>query len=89
MYICIFRADHKSLGGLGTSRWLEALWEPSAGLFALPGGLDMLDVSGDGDARLICADLGPIGNDLTKVYCIFIREYLYIPKFTYVKFICI
>ncbi|KAM0729737.1 BBSome complex member BBS1 [Formica fusca] len=61
------RADHKSLGGLGTSRWLEALWEPSAGLFALPGGLDMLDVSGDGDARLICADLGPIGNDLTKI----------------------
>jgi len=46
---------------------LEALWEPSAGLFALPGGLDMLDVSGDGDARLICADLGPVGNDLTKV----------------------
>lgn len=64
----LFRADHKSLGGLGTSRWLEALWEPSAGLFALPGGLDMLDVSGDGDARLICADLGPIGNDLTKVH---------------------
>ncbi|EFN86690.1 Bardet-Biedl syndrome 1 protein homolog [Harpegnathos saltator] len=61
------RADHKSLGGLGTSRWLEALWEPSAGLFALPGGLDMLDVSGDGDARFICADLGPVGSDSTKV----------------------
>lgn len=65
------RADHKSLGGLGTSRWLEALWEPSAGLFVLPGGLDMLDVSGDGDARLICADLGPVGSDLTKVYILF------------------
>ncbi|XP_029177089.1 protein dispatched-like [Nylanderia fulva] len=61
------RADHKSLGGLGTSRWLEALWEPSAGLFALPGGLDMLDISGDGDARLICADLGPVGDDSTKI----------------------
>ncbi|RLU23326.1 hypothetical protein DMN91_003530 [Ooceraea biroi] len=61
------RADHKSLGGLGTSRWLEALWEPSAGLFILPGGLDMLDISGDGDARLICADLGPVGSDLTKI----------------------
>jgi len=71
-YIRIFiefllRADHKSLGGLGMSRWLEALWEPSAGLFSLPGGLDMLDISGDGDARLICADLGPVGSDSTKV----------------------
>lgn len=62
-----FRADHKSLGGLGTSRWLEALWEPSANLFTLPGGLDMLDVSGDGEARLICADLGLVGDDSTKV----------------------
>ncbi|XP_011691082.1 PREDICTED: Bardet-Biedl syndrome 1 protein isoform X1 [Wasmannia auropunctata] len=61
------RADHKSLGGLGMSRWLEALWEPSAGLFSLPGGLDMLDISGDGDARLICADLGPVGSDSTKI----------------------
>lgn len=52
------------------SRWLEALWEPSAGLFSLPGGLDMLDISGDGDARLICADLGPVGSDSTKVYCL-------------------
>lgn len=75
MYIYLFflsnifflRADHKSLGGLGMSRWLEALWEPSAGLFSLPGGLDMLDISGDGDARLICADLGPVGSDSTKV----------------------
>ncbi|KYN20035.1 Bardet-Biedl syndrome 1 protein [Trachymyrmex cornetzi] len=49
------------------SRWLEALWEPSAGLFSLPGGLDMLDISGDGDARLICADLGPVGSDSTKI----------------------
>ncbi|XP_012527610.2 Bardet-Biedl syndrome 1 protein homolog [Monomorium pharaonis] len=61
------RADHKSLGGLGMSRWLEALWEPSAGLFSLPGGLDMLDISGDGDARLICADLGPVESDSTKI----------------------
>jgi len=67
----ISRADHKSLGGLGMSRWLEALWEPSAGLFSLPGGLDMLDISGDGDARLICADLGPVGSDSTKVYLLF------------------
>ncbi|EZA50237.1 Bardet-Biedl syndrome 1 protein [Ooceraea biroi] len=27
----------------------------------------MLDISGDGDARLICADLGPVGSDLTKI----------------------
>lgn len=73
-YIFFCRADHKSLGGLGTSRWLEALWEPSAGLFALPGGLDMLDVSGDGDARLICVDLGPVESDTTKVYFVIMRE---------------
>jgi len=66
--ISFSRADHKPLGGLSTSRWLEALWEPSAGLFALPGGLDMLDISGDGDARFICADLGAVGSDSTKVY---------------------
>lgn len=81
-----FRADHKSLGGLGTSRWLEALWEPSAGLFALPGGLDMLDVSGDGDARLICADLGPVGNDLTKVDAFINITSLYV-KFIYMYII--
>lgn len=69
--IFLFRADHKSIGGLGMSRWLEALWEPSAGLFSLPGGLDMLDISGDGDARLICADLGPVGSDSTKVYYLY------------------
>lgn len=73
----IYRADHKPLGGLGTSRWLEALWEPSAGLFALPGGLDMLDISGDGDARFICADLGPVGNDSTKVRVLYIYIHLY------------
>lgn len=71
--VFLLRADHKSLG-LGMSRWLEALWEPSAGLFSLPGGLDMLDVSGDGDARLICADLGPVGSDSTKVYCFATRK---------------
>jgi len=71
LFLCLLnnfpRTDHTSLGRLGTSRWLEALWEPSAGLFVLPGGLDMLDISGDGDARLICADLGAVGSDSTKV----------------------
>ncbi|CAL7936453.1 unnamed protein product [Xylocopa violacea] len=53
------RADH-NISGLGTSRWLEALWEPAARLYTLPNALDMLDVTGDGDARLICADLGTL-----------------------------
>lgn len=45
-------------GKLNTNRWLDAVWEPSARIHALPGGLDMLDVSGDGEAKLISADLG-------------------------------
>lgn len=53
--------------GLGTSRWLEALWEPGTRLYTLPNSLDMLDVTGDGDARLICADLGMLGANSTKV----------------------
>lgn len=40
----------------------------------MPGGLDMLDISGDGEARLICADLGPVGNDSTKVCFLIIRK---------------
>lgn len=49
------------------SRWLEALWEPAAKLYTLPNGLDMLDVSGDGDARLVCADLGALDINSPKV----------------------
>lgn len=45
-------------GRLTTNRWLEAVWEPSARIHTLPGGLDMLDVSGDGEAKLISADPG-------------------------------
>jgi len=78
LFLCLSnifpRADHKSLGRLGTSRWLEALWEPSAGIFVLPGGLDMLDISGDGDARLICADLGAVESDSTKVLYFLIKR---------------
>ncbi|KAG7206138.1 hypothetical protein KM043_003530 [Ampulex compressa] len=61
------RADHNNLGGLGTNRWLEAIWEPRARIFSLPNGIDMLDVTGDGDARLICADLGTTDVDSTKL----------------------
>jgi len=74
------RTDHKSLD---TSRWLEALWEPSAGIFVLPGGLDMLDISGDGDARLICADLGAIESDSTKVLYFLIKQKIIQQLFIY------
>ncbi|XP_053981341.1 Bardet-Biedl syndrome 1 protein homolog isoform X1 [Hylaeus anthracinus] len=60
------RAEH-NIVGLSTSRWLEALWEPGARLYTLPNALDMLDVTGDGDARLICADLGAQGANSTKI----------------------
>ncbi|XP_078047896.1 BBSome complex member BBS1-like isoform X2 [Augochlora pura] len=53
--------------GLSTNRWLEALWEPGAKLYTLPNALDMLDVTGDGDARLICVDLGPLGTSSAKI----------------------
>ena len=65
-FYAIFRADHNT-GGLGTSRWLEALWEPAARLYTLPNALDMLHVSGDGDARLVCADLGTFYVNSPKV----------------------
>lgn len=60
------RADH-NITGLGTSRWLEALWEPAARLYTLPNALDMLDVTGDGDARLLCADLGTLDANSAKI----------------------
>ncbi|XP_017879175.1 Bardet-Biedl syndrome 1 protein homolog isoform X1 [Ceratina calcarata] len=60
------RADH-NINGLGTSRWLEALWEPAARLYTLPNALDMLDVTGDGDARLLCADLGTLDANSAKI----------------------
>lgn len=53
--------------GLSTSRWLDAIWEPNTRMYTLPNGIDMLDVTGDGDARLIIADLGSSTLDDTKV----------------------
>ncbi|KAK2589019.1 hypothetical protein KPH14_001862 [Odynerus spinipes] len=61
------RADHNMGGGLGTSRWLEAIWEPSAKIHTLPGGLDMLDVTGDGEARLVSTDLGSVNANSAKI----------------------
>ncbi|XP_057318218.1 Bardet-Biedl syndrome 1 protein homolog [Microplitis mediator] len=52
---------------LSSSRWLEAVWEPSAKLNVLPGGLEMMDVAGDGEARLIAIDLGDELADDAKV----------------------
>ncbi|XP_076675482.1 BBSome complex member BBS1-like isoform X2 [Andrena cerasifolii] len=59
------RADQNI--SLRISRWLEALWEPGARLYTMPNGLDMVDITGDGDARLICADLGVLGDNSTKI----------------------
>ncbi|XP_008208801.1 Bardet-Biedl syndrome 1 protein homolog isoform X1 [Nasonia vitripennis] len=53
--------------GLSTSRWLDAIWEPNTRMYTLPNGIDMLDVTGDGDARLIIADLGSSTLDDTKL----------------------
>ncbi|XP_011313154.1 Bardet-Biedl syndrome 1 protein [Fopius arisanus] len=52
---------------LNTSRWLDAVWEPNANIHALPGGLDMLDVAGDNEARLIITDLTSEVTDSAKV----------------------
>ncbi|XP_048266766.1 Bardet-Biedl syndrome 1 protein homolog isoform X1 [Bombus terrestris] len=60
------RAGH-NIGDLGSGRWLEALWEPATRLYTLPNALDMLDVSGDGDARLVCVDLGTLGVNSPKI----------------------
>ena len=55
------------------SRWLEAIWEPGARIYSLPGGIDMIDISGDGDARLITIDLGNSIQDTARV-CLFSFE---------------
>ncbi|XP_076235739.1 BBSome complex member BBS1-like [Calliopsis andreniformis] len=60
-----FRGDQSI--SLGASRWLEALWEPASRLYTLPSGLDMVDVTGDGDARLICTDLGTLSANSSKI----------------------
>ena len=60
------RAEH-NVSGLGTSRWLEAFWEPGAKLYTLPNGVDMLDVTGNGDARLVCVDLGTLAANSAKI----------------------
>lgn len=52
---------------LSSSRWLEAVWEPSTRMKTLSGGLDMVDISGTGDAKLIVVDLGFDKSDSTKV----------------------
>ncbi|XP_023290150.1 Bardet-Biedl syndrome 1 protein homolog [Orussus abietinus] len=52
-----YRLERK-IGNFNPSRWLDAVWEPDAGMYVLPGGMDTLDTSGDGDGRLIVTDLG-------------------------------
>lgn len=53
---------------LCTSRWLDAVWEPNTQIYAMPNGLNMIDLAGDGDAKLIVTDLGDITSTSTKVY---------------------
>ncbi|XP_046747357.1 Bardet-Biedl syndrome 1 protein homolog isoform X2 [Diprion similis] len=59
--------DRSAATGLGGSRWLEAVWEPEARLYVLPGGLEILDVCGEGDPRLVCADLGTATTNAAKI----------------------
>ncbi|XP_043478263.1 Bardet-Biedl syndrome 1 protein homolog isoform X2 [Leptopilina heterotoma] len=49
-------------------RWLEAIWEPGTRIYSLPGGIDMIDISGEGDARLITADLGNLLQDTPRIW---------------------
>ncbi|XP_051171319.1 Bardet-Biedl syndrome 1 protein homolog isoform X2 [Leptopilina boulardi] len=49
------------------SRWLQAIWEPGTRIYSLPGGIDMIDISGEGDARLITADLGNSLQDTPRI----------------------
>lgn len=59
------------------SRWLQAIWEPGTRIYSLPGGIDMIDISGEGDARLITADLGNSLQDTPRVRLIlFIISYI-------------
>jgi Bardet-Biedl syndrome 1 protein len=51
---------------LNMSRWLDAIWKPNAQIYALPNGMDMMDLSGDGDAKLIIVDLGNSSLDNIK-----------------------
>ena len=60
------------------SRWLEAIWEPGAEIYSLPDGIEMLDVSGDGDARFIVADIGANPSDQAKV--IIFAKILFLDK---------
>ncbi|XP_058789776.1 Bardet-Biedl syndrome 1 protein homolog isoform X2 [Phymastichus coffea] len=53
--------------GLNSSRWLDAIWEPNTQLYVLPNGLNMLDTAGDGDAKLIVADIGDTTLPQTKI----------------------
>lgn len=52
---------------LSMDHWLDAIWEPGAKINALPGALDMIDVTGDGEARLIVGDLGTEPLDTAKL----------------------
>ena len=65
------------------SRWLEAIWEPGACIYALPGGIDMIDISGDGDARLIAADLGISVQETARVL---IYKYTHTYIYIYITF---
>lgn len=39
------------------NNWTDYSWDPNANLCAVPGGVEILDVSGDGDWRILISDL--------------------------------
>lgn len=55
-------------GGDG-GRWLDAHYDPVAGLFSFSSCVDLADLSGDGESRLVVGDLGSGGAGMKlKVY---------------------
>ncbi|XP_063750107.1 Bardet-Biedl syndrome 1 protein isoform X1 [Eleginops maclovinus] len=50
-------------------KWLEAHYDPVAGLFSFSSCVDLADLSGDGESRLVVGDLGTGGGGMKlKVY---------------------
>ncbi|KAJ4939607.1 hypothetical protein JOQ06_029051 [Pogonophryne albipinna] len=50
-------------------KWLEAHYDPLAGLFSFSSCVDLADLSGDGESRLVVGDLGTGGGGMKlKVY---------------------
>lgn len=56
-------------GGADVGKWLDAHYDPVAGLYTFSSCVDLADLSGDGECRLLVADLGGgSGGMKLKVY---------------------